>query len=345
MSLTPQDIHHKEFRTSRFGGYNEEEVDSFLDLVADELERMIHESTDVNQQLEIVKKRVAEFEEMQTSLQSALLAASKSAEAMKDQARQEAETTVNKAQEEADSLVRTAQEQARQMILRAQSERQKLEREYAKLKEIKKHYLESIKQVAESHLSQVEELERKEGGEQAAQEPLTAPADIKHVEAPAAVEIRPAPAAVEREEPPVAEPSPAPIETATPRIEVSPPAKEIAPQEPPAVETPPAPRREVSAEAIEVEEPPPPPAAGPSTVQPGPMAQGGKDEQRPREPQAEASDDERSVPSSKLVDEVLQLEDEDNPYADMMNPDAAENAEVPDKRGKREKRDKHFFWE
>src|SRR5450759_2188778 len=110
MALTPIDIHHKEFKTARFGGYNEEDVDSFLDIVADEFERLLQESTDRKQQMEHMKKRLAEFEEMQTSLQSALLAASKSAEAVKEQARQESEALLSKAQEESDSLMRSAAE-------------------------------------------------------------------------------------------------------------------------------------------------------------------------------------------------------------------------------------------
>ncbi|MCE5191758.1 MAG: DivIVA domain-containing protein, partial [Actinomycetia bacterium] len=42
MKLTPLDIHHKEFGRS-LRGYNEAEVDEFLDQVADELERLFKE--------------------------------------------------------------------------------------------------------------------------------------------------------------------------------------------------------------------------------------------------------------------------------------------------------------
>src|SRR5450756_1133661 len=116
MALTPLDIHHKEFRTARFGGYNEEEVDSFLDLVADEFERMIQEGTELKQQIEQMKKRLSEFEEMQATLQSALLAATRSAEAVKEQAREESEAIVTKAQDEADALAKGAQDQALSLI-------------------------------------------------------------------------------------------------------------------------------------------------------------------------------------------------------------------------------------
>ena len=162
MALSPLDIHHKEFKTARFGGYNEEEVDSFLDLVADELDNILQENNDLRLQMEHLKQRVAEFEEMQSSLQSALLAATRSAEAVKEQARQESETIMLKTQKEAELLIGSADEQARQIHLKGQEERQKLEQSYAQLKNIKRHYLQSIKEIADAHLAQVAELEARE---------------------------------------------------------------------------------------------------------------------------------------------------------------------------------------
>ena len=57
MALTPLDIHHKEFRTARFGGYNEEEVDSFLDQVADEFEKLTQDNVELGQQVEADRRR------------------------------------------------------------------------------------------------------------------------------------------------------------------------------------------------------------------------------------------------------------------------------------------------
>ena len=162
MALSPLDIHHKEFKTARFGGYNEEEVDSFLDLVADELDNILQENNDLRLQMQHLKQRLAEFEEMQSSLQSALLAATRSAEAVKEQARQESETIMLKTQKEAELLIGSADEQARQIHLKGQEERQKLEQSYAQLKNIKRHYLQSIKEIADAHLAQVAELEARE---------------------------------------------------------------------------------------------------------------------------------------------------------------------------------------
>ena len=64
---------------------DEEDVDSFLDVVADELEATEAEHETLKAELESARKKLAEFEEMQSSLQSALITASKSAEDIRNQ--------------------------------------------------------------------------------------------------------------------------------------------------------------------------------------------------------------------------------------------------------------------
>ena len=58
MKLTPLDIHHKEFRHS-LRGYTEEEVDQFLDEVADEFERLFKENIDLAERLEAATARIS----------------------------------------------------------------------------------------------------------------------------------------------------------------------------------------------------------------------------------------------------------------------------------------------
>src|SRR4029077_3331152 len=48
MPLTPEDVQNKRFTTTRFRpGYDEDEVDSFLDEVEAELSRLLQENTDL----------------------------------------------------------------------------------------------------------------------------------------------------------------------------------------------------------------------------------------------------------------------------------------------------------
>jgi cell division initiation protein len=320
MALTPMDIHHKEFKTARFGGYNEEDVDSFLDLVADEFERSVQENSDLRQQMEHLKKRLSEFEEMQTSLQSALLAASKSAEAVKEQARQESESLVSKAQEESDSLVRSAQEQARQMLLAAQNDRQKMERAIAKLQEVKKRYLESIKQLADAHLLQVADWESRNEAEGIV------------VETPV-IEVPPPPPVVVMEQPPEA-----PVQ--------APPQPEARPAPPPVVDSPPRPEADAPPPPAE---PPAPPTARAATEPPvaremrevAPERAGAEDVTGG----AERQDRNATPSSSNLVDEVLAIDSSDESiFGDMDDEEGGEGRDRG-RKGRKEKRDKHFLWE
>ena len=224
MALSPLDIHHKEFKTARFGGYNEEEVDSFLDLVADELDNILQENNDLRLQMEHLKQRLAEFEEMQSSLQSALLAATRSAEAVKEQARQESETIMLKTQKEAELLIGSADEQARQIHQKGQVERQKLEQSYAQLKNIKRHYLQSIKEIADAHLAQVAELEAREAIDAPVEElPFEAEKQAEPSGAQAAPKTREKtrPAATTRRQPTAPAPE-APLPVIEPKQEAAP---------------------------------------------------------------------------------------------------------------------------
>src|SRR4051794_10794699 len=54
MPLTPADVHNVAFKKPSIGkrGYDEDEVDAFLDVVEAELSRLIEENSDLKKQLE-----------------------------------------------------------------------------------------------------------------------------------------------------------------------------------------------------------------------------------------------------------------------------------------------------
>src|ERR1700739_2539513 len=60
MPLTPADIHNVAFSKPPIGkrGYNEDEVDAFLDLVENELTRLIEENSDLRQRIEELDREV-----------------------------------------------------------------------------------------------------------------------------------------------------------------------------------------------------------------------------------------------------------------------------------------------
>jgi cell division initiation protein len=103
MRITPMDIEQQEFSRS-FRGYNEEEVDDFLDKIVKDYEELINENVKLNEEIEKMQEKLKEFSEIEETLRSALLNAQKSAEEMKGRVESEAKIIIEKAEMEAKSL-------------------------------------------------------------------------------------------------------------------------------------------------------------------------------------------------------------------------------------------------
>jgi len=103
MRITPMDIEQQEFSRS-FRGYNEEEVDDFLDKIVKDYEELINENVRLNEEIERMQEKLKEFGEIEETLRSALLNAQKSAEEMKGRVESEAKIIIEKAEMEAKAL-------------------------------------------------------------------------------------------------------------------------------------------------------------------------------------------------------------------------------------------------
>jgi len=103
MRITPMDIEQQEFSRS-FRGYNEEEVDDFLDKIVKDYEELINENVRLNEEIERIQEKLKEFGEIEESLRSALLNTQKSAEEMKGRVEKEAKVIIEKAEMEAKAL-------------------------------------------------------------------------------------------------------------------------------------------------------------------------------------------------------------------------------------------------
>ncbi len=128
MKLTPLDIHHKEFRHS-LRGYAEEEVDQFLDEVADEFERLFKESIDLAERLEAATARLHEFELKENAVNGAIIAAQTAGEEMR-----------RKAQTEADSVLRDAEIKAKEIIHNALARKQQVAAELVRIKQAEEEF-------------------------------------------------------------------------------------------------------------------------------------------------------------------------------------------------------------
>jgi len=130
MKLTPLDIHHKEFRRA-IRGYNEEEVDVFLDHVAEEFERVFKENIEQKEQNEEMKEKLKQYEGIEQTLQKALLTA-----------QQAADEVQNNAQKESELIVKDAELKAKEIIQQILSEKQALQGDLGALKTSEKNFKE-----------------------------------------------------------------------------------------------------------------------------------------------------------------------------------------------------------
>jgi len=103
MRITPMDIEQQEFSKS-FRGYNEEEVDDFLDKIVKDYEELINENVRLNEEIERMQEKLKEFSQIEETLRSALLNAQKSALEMKEKVEDEAKIIIEKAEMEAKAL-------------------------------------------------------------------------------------------------------------------------------------------------------------------------------------------------------------------------------------------------
>lgn len=88
MKITPLDIEHKEFKKS-LQGYAREEVDQYLDEIAESFEGEIAERGKLETELSELRERVAHFDAIKETLQNTLVLAQRTADEVKANAHKE----------------------------------------------------------------------------------------------------------------------------------------------------------------------------------------------------------------------------------------------------------------
>src|SRR5664279_1844994 len=74
VKITPLDIRRKEFKRS-MRGYSDEEVDVFLDEVADEFERLYQENGEMSERLASLEEQIAGYVSIKETLEKTLISA------------------------------------------------------------------------------------------------------------------------------------------------------------------------------------------------------------------------------------------------------------------------------
>jgi cell division initiation protein len=145
MKLTPLDIRHKEFKRG-MRGYVDEEVDEFLDQIADEFERLFKDNIDLGERVENLEEQVTRYRRMEETLQKTLVSAQQSAEELKQNATKESQL-----------ILRDAELKARQMVNESYADKQRIEGSLTKLRGVEEEFRIRFRQLLEGFLKQVEQ--------------------------------------------------------------------------------------------------------------------------------------------------------------------------------------------
>ena len=95
--ITPMDIENKEFKKG-FRGYNEEEVDEFLDIVKEDFENLYRENLDLKEKLKLYQEQVSRYKSIEETLNATLITAQTAAEDTCSAANKKAKIIVEEAE-------------------------------------------------------------------------------------------------------------------------------------------------------------------------------------------------------------------------------------------------------
>ncbi|WP_203332553.1 DivIVA domain-containing protein [Planococcus beigongshangi] len=116
MPLSPLDIHNKEF-SKAFRGYQEDEVNDFLDQIIKDYEILLKEKKDLEERLKQTDERVGHFTTIEGTLQKSIVIAQEAAEEVRRNSQKEAKLIVREAEKNADRIVNESLTKARRIAM------------------------------------------------------------------------------------------------------------------------------------------------------------------------------------------------------------------------------------
>ncbi|HEX5848049.1 MAG TPA: DivIVA domain-containing protein [Rubrobacter sp.] len=158
MPIRPIDIRRKEFKNG-FRGYDANQVDDFLDAVADEYERNYTENQRMREEISSLRDRLQQFEDLEGSIRAALVHAEQAANDLRRAASSEAEDMRQSAQREADFTIKEAQTRSHQMLADSSSRVERVQESYEALQEAKKSFTNDFRHLLKTYTDVMESME------------------------------------------------------------------------------------------------------------------------------------------------------------------------------------------
>jgi cell division initiation protein len=149
MKVTPQDIYKHEFKPS-MRGYDKDEVDAFLEMIASEMEELIKENAALKDDMKELKVKAEEFEKRERALEETLLTAKRVTEQMKENSQKEAELIVREAKKRAEDIIADATEQVKSVNSALTTLKLQRDQYISQFKAIIEHHWKTLHQLLES---------------------------------------------------------------------------------------------------------------------------------------------------------------------------------------------------
>ncbi|NBI06902.1 DivIVA domain-containing protein [Senegalia massiliensis] len=144
--LTPLDIQNKEFNKG-VRGYNIKEVETFLDEIISDYERLHKENIELKDKMATLNDKVKYYNSMEDTLQKTLVVAQKTAEEVNYTAK-----------EKSDNIIEEAERKSREIIDNANKEVMDIKQEYEDVKKEMLLFKMKFKTLLKSQLEMSEEL-------------------------------------------------------------------------------------------------------------------------------------------------------------------------------------------
>jgi cell division initiation protein len=150
LKITPIDIKNQRFSKS-FRGYDQAEVDAFLEMVTLTLEELILENNQLKERLQALETTLGGYKELEGNLKEVLLTAQKSAEELKRNAEREAQL-----------ILRETKMKSQKEMEESYNVLTTLKSQIAELKNLRKEYIIRLKSMLQTQLQLLESMERED---------------------------------------------------------------------------------------------------------------------------------------------------------------------------------------
>ncbi|MBU1709551.1 MAG: DivIVA domain-containing protein [Proteobacteria bacterium] len=156
MSLTPQDVQSKQFNV-RFRGFDIEEVDAFLEKVAEEFLILMTENQQLKTKLSEVQQTIKKYKDQEKTFHNAIISTQRIADELMAKTRLDVDELRQSSRQEVESLLENARAEANELKNQADADIADLKSELNRLEKMKMSIQNEIRSLLNAYLARLDE--------------------------------------------------------------------------------------------------------------------------------------------------------------------------------------------